>query len=155
MTEDFLFTKVLFGASKKESCYNSSASVFSLDCGRPPERSVRFWRDRKHISRAEHLEDTRVPAAEAELSGPPALGSAGLSPGPESPAAVGPVVSARTARRLSLWPSAAAHRAPPAELPGCHSPEIPPEDRNRWVNERCLNKEDSMDKAVSLLQSWK
>ena len=101
----------------------------------PSERSQQFWRDRKHTSRPKHLEDTRVPAAAAELSGPPALGSVGLSPGPESPAAVGPVVSARTARRLFLWQSAAAHRAPPAELPGCCSPEIPPEDTGTGTGE--------------------
>lgn len=82
-----------------------------------------------------------VPAAVAELSEPPALGWVGLSRGPGSPAAVGPVVSGKKAQRLSLGQSAAAHPAPPAELPGCCSPEIPPEgteNRNMSVKKKRL-----------------
>lgn len=72
-----------------------------------------------------------VPAAAAELSGPPVLGSACLSLGPPSSAAVGPAVSERTALRLFPSQCEAACPALPVELPGCCLPVSPPEGKDQ------------------------
>lgn len=160
MTEDFLFTNILLVARKKESCYNNSASLFSLDSG-DSQRTI--WevckvlrRQEAHILTRTFWRHSCTCCCSWALRASSSRFSRSLSRSREPCCCWACCLSEDSSASLSLAERSSTSRSAcrAARLPLTWDPSWRHRNRNRWVMTRCLNKEDWLDKAASH-QSWK